>query len=164
LIERRGKMEKIREKADNRRIMIAVDDSENARRAVEYVGGVAGGLPGFSALLLHIIPDPEDDYFRSKEEKDEWLSRYRRRMKGVLEEYTRILLESGFSEKDVAANAVLRFCPSLAACILSEREKAACGTIVVGRQGISRSEEFLFGSTSSRIVHHARDCAVWVVG
>jgi nucleotide-binding universal stress UspA family protein len=154
----------MREKANSRKIMIAVDESENARRAVEYVGGVAGGLPGFSVLLLHIIPDPEDDYFRSKDARDEWLSRYRRRMEAVLQEYARLLVECGFRDEDVAVRAVLRFCPSMAACILSEREKAACGTIVVGRQGISRSEEFLFGSISSRIVHHARDCAVWIVG
>jgi nucleotide-binding universal stress UspA family protein len=34
---------------------------------------------------------------------------------------------------------------------------------VVGRQGLSRSEEFLFGSVSSKIVNHARNCTVWVV-
>jgi nucleotide-binding universal stress UspA family protein len=38
-----------------------------------------------------------------------------------------------------------------------------CSTIVVGRQGISRSEAFLFGSVSSKIVNHVRDCTVWVV-
>jgi hypothetical protein len=34
---------------------------------------------------------------------------------------------------------------------------------VVGRQGISRKERFLFGSVSSKIVTHASDCTVWVV-
>jgi nucleotide-binding universal stress UspA family protein len=36
-------------------------------------------------------------------------------------------------------------------------------TIVLGRQGLLRSEEFLFGSVASKIVSHARDCTVWVV-
>jgi len=43
------------------------------------------------------------------------------------------------------------------------RDKMKCSTIVLGRQGLSRSEEFLFGSVSSKIVNHARDCTVWVV-
>lgn len=35
--------------------------------------------------------------------------------------------------------------------------------IVVGRQGLSRKERFLFGSISSKIVSHADNCTVWVV-
>jgi nucleotide-binding universal stress UspA family protein len=33
----------------------------------------------------------------------------------------------------------------------------------VGRKGRTRTEEFLFGSVSSKIVHHAQECTVWVV-
>jgi nucleotide-binding universal stress UspA family protein len=51
----------------------------------------------------------------------------------------------------------------MAECILSERDETEYDTIVVGRQGISRNEEFLFGSVSSKIVTHARNCTVWVV-
>jgi nucleotide-binding universal stress UspA family protein len=58
----------------------------------------------------------------------------------------------------------LRYCPSLAECILAEREEIDYDTIVLGRQGLSRSEEFLFGSISSKIANHAHDCTVWVVG
>ncbi|MCU0614320.1 MAG: universal stress protein [Desulfobacterales bacterium] len=34
---------------------------------------------------------------------------------------------------------------------------------MVGRKGVSRSEAFLFGSVSSKIVNHAENCTVWVV-
>ncbi|MCX5876459.1 MAG: universal stress protein [Deltaproteobacteria bacterium] len=33
----------------------------------------------------------------------------------------------------------------------------------MGRRGITHSEEFVFGSTSSKILHHAKYCAVMVV-
>jgi nucleotide-binding universal stress UspA family protein len=36
-------------------------------------------------------------------------------------------------------------------------------TLVVGRKGLSRKEEFLFGSISGKIVRTARNCTVWVV-
>ncbi|MCJ7616010.1 MAG: universal stress protein, partial [Desulfobacterales bacterium] len=44
-----------------------------------------------------------------------------------------------------------------------ERDETKYSTVVVGRQGLSRTEEFLFGSTSSKIVNYARNCTVWVV-
>jgi len=45
----------------------------------------------------------------------------------------------------------------------TEQDETQYSTIVVGRQGLSRSEEFLFGSISSKIVNHASNCTVWVV-
>jgi nucleotide-binding universal stress UspA family protein len=147
----------------NKNILIAVDESENARRAVLYVAGLLGGLSGFKVALVHVIPDPEEDYFQASSEKDRWLNEYRVRIRKVLEEYRGLLVESGFEEKSVSVHAPLRYCPSMAQCILKERDKNESATIVVGRQGMSRAEEFLFGSISNKIVQHAKDCTVWVV-
>jgi len=151
------------EKKMIKNILIAVDESENSRRAVSYVGNLLGGLPGFRATILHIIPDPEEDYFPNTAEREKWLGEYKQRIDILLESYRQILIESGFDESAVRTRSTLRYCPSMAKCILDERDKNEYGTIVVGRQGLSRSEEFLFGSISSKIVNHARDCTVWVV-
>lgn len=43
------------ERNSTRNIMIAVDESENARRAILYVGRLLGGLPGFKVTLLHVV-------------------------------------------------------------------------------------------------------------
>lgn len=51
----------------------------------------------------------------------------------------------------------------MAECILAEWDETQYSTIVVGRQRLSRSEEFLFKSISGKIVNHARGCTVWVV-
>ena len=37
------------------------------------------------------------------------------------------------------------------------------GTVVIGRRGVSKEVEFLFGSVSTKIVHYAKGCTVWVV-
>ena len=50
----------------NRNILIAVDDSQNAQRAVTYVGRLLGGIRGFKVTVLHVIPEPEEDYFPKK--------------------------------------------------------------------------------------------------
>jgi nucleotide-binding universal stress UspA family protein len=152
-----------RERNYEKNILIAVDTSENSRRAVAYVGRVLGSVPGFHATLLHVIPDPEEDYFASESERDAWLESYHSKTLAALQEYRGMLTAAGFPPEAVDLHTPRRDCPSMAECILSERDKRAYGTIVVGRQGLSRKEEFLFGSISNKIVNHAKDCTVWVV-
>jgi len=151
------------EKIFNKNILIAVDASENARRAVSYVGQFLGGLEGFKVTILHVVPEPDEDYFPSSAEKEKWLTQYRQKIDAMLEDSRQLLIKNGFEPENVAVRSTLRYCPSMAECILSERDETEYSTIVVGRQGLSRREEFLFGSISSKVVNHARNCTVWVV-
>jgi len=147
----------------NRNILIAVDDSDNSERAVSYVAQLLGGTGGYKVTVLHVIPEAEEDYFPTDDDKERWLSQYAQKVEVMLEGYRQILIRGGFDADDVSVRSPLRYCPSMAECILAERDTTEYHTLVVGRQGISRSEEFLFGSVSSKIVNHARNCTVWVV-
>jgi len=151
-------------KEKNKNILIAVDESENARRAVLYVGEMLGGLKGFKVTVLHVIREPEEDYFPHPDEKGDWLHDYKNRVVMMLDEYRQLLIQHGFSPDDVSVRSTIRYCPSMAECILAEKDQLEYSTLVVGRQGLSRKEEFLFGSISSKIVTHAHNCTVWVVG
>ena len=156
-------MEEIVPAASHKNILMAVDDSANSRRAVEYTAQLLGGVEGIHVTLLHVIPLPEEDFFPDENQKEEWLRHYRKKMEGTLEDYRQVLVKAGFEEDALDKRLPVRNCPSMAECILAERGGGAYGTIVVGRQGLSRKEEFLFGSISSKIVNHARQCTVWVV-
>ncbi|HUV50648.1 MAG TPA: universal stress protein [Anaerolineae bacterium] len=147
----------------NKNILIAVDESENACRAVLYVAQLLEGAKGFRISVLHVIPEPEEDYFPTSEERDKWLDQYKKKVDKMLEDYRQILIKSGFDPSVVSVRSIMRFCPSMAKCILEERDETEYSTVVVGRQGLSRSQEFLFGSVSSKIVNYARNCTVWVV-
>ena len=147
----------------NRNILIAADESENAGRAVLYVANLLGGMKGFRVTVVHVIREPEEDYFPSEEEKMKWYEEYGKAADLMLERYRRTLIDAGFAPEDVAARATVRYCPSMAECILAERDRLEYGTLVVGRKGLSRKEEFLFGSISGKIVRTARNCTVWVV-
>lgn len=146
-----------------RHLLIAVDGSENAGRAVLYVAGLLGGLNGFKATLLNIIPELSEDFISTDSERDGWLAENRAKSLRFVEENRKILVQSGFREDMVDFRVEVKSCPSVADCIMAEREILGCGTIVLGRRGISRREEFIFGSTSSKILHSARNCAVWVI-
>lgn len=151
------------EKVFNKNILIAVDDSDNSRRAVSYVAQLLTGNPEFKVTVLHVVPEVEEDYFATESEREAWFKQYNEKVEKMLESYRQILLQGGFEERQIAVRSPLRYCPSMAECILTERDELAYDTIVVGRQGLSRKEEFLFGSISSKIVTHARNCTVWVV-
>jgi nucleotide-binding universal stress UspA family protein len=156
-------MEELVPAASHKNILMAVDDSANSRRAVAYTARLLGGVDGIHVTLLHVIPLPEEDFFPNEEQKEEWLGHYREKMEATLEAYRQLLIEAGFEAEALDKQLPLRNCPSMAECILAERGRGSYGTIVVGRQGLSRKEEFLFGSISSKIVNHARHCTVWVV-
>ena len=117
----------------------------------------------FKVTVLHVIPDPEEDFFPNEEEKEKWLQKHAEKIDRILKEHRETLIRGGFKAEFVSTRSELRYCPSMAECILAERDKTQYDTIVVGRQGLSRKEQFLFGSISSKIVNHANNCAVWVI-
>ena len=146
-----------------RHIMIAVDSSDNARRAVLFVGDFFGCYEGFQVTLLHIILEPEATFFSNEDERQKWLAEKLSDAEKVMEQYRDILVDAGFPENKVNVRIDTMRAPSVADCIIREQEEMKCCTIVIGRRGISKKEEFIFGSTSNRIIHEAKKCAVLVI-
>ena len=146
-----------------RHIMIAVDSSDNAKRAVLFVGDFFGCYEGFQVTLLHIILEPEATFFRNNDERTKWLASQREEARKVMGEYKNILTDAGFPEDKINVRIDSMRASSVADCIIKEQEEMKCCTIVIGRRGISKKEEFIFGSTSNKIIHEARKCAVLVI-
>ncbi len=147
----------------DKHLLIAVDESDSSRRAVLYVADFLGGFPGFVVTLLRVISEPEEDFFDSGEEMRSWVKNELDEANSMLENYRRILVQSGFPEDKVRSRACVEEAKSFAEAILETRCDLTCCTLVVGRHHKSKAEEFLFGSTSSKLVHEAKNCAVWVV-
>jgi nucleotide-binding universal stress UspA family protein len=146
-----------------RHVLVALDESENAKRALLYTADFLGGSPGFRVTLLSIIPDPSEDYFADSTERDSWIGEQTSRAEETLKRYRDILIQAGFTDDKVSIRIETGNCPSIADCILDIQKKLNCCTIVVGRRGISKKEEFIFGSTSNRLLHSGKNCAVWVI-
>lgn len=147
----------------NRHLLVAVDESENSRRVVHYISELMKGVSGCRIVLFSIIPDPSDEYFDAPIKRSEWIEKRQAELIAMLEGYKNLLVGSGFEADKVAVRIDVRYCPSIAECILEEARRHGCSTIVVGRRGVSKREELIFGSTSSGILHMAQDCTVWVV-
>jgi nucleotide-binding universal stress UspA family protein len=147
----------------DKHLLIAVDETESSRRAVLYVADFLGGFPGFRVTLLSVIAEPEEDFFDSSEEENAWIRNKIDVTNKMLENYRQILIQSGFSEDKVRYRACVGEAKAFSEAILETRCDLSCCTIVVGRHHKSKTEEFLFGSTSSKLIHEAKSCSVWVV-
>ncbi len=150
-------------KTRDKHILVAVDPSESSKRAVLYVADFVGGFPGFTVTLLSIINEPGEDFFETDDEHKIWISNATEKSVQLLGKYRQILIQSGFPEEKVKTSVCVDAPGSLADLILSFQCNLNCCTIVVGRHHKSKTEEFLFGSTSSQIIHDAKNCAIWVV-
>ena len=132
-----------------RRILLAYDGSDGARRALEEVVGlaregdavtivgVAEGTPLFG--YAGSLPSPEQERERQSQ----------------LEEAAAALREHGISA------SLVRKAGDPAAAILDVAESEGSDIVVMGTRGLSTAERWLLGSVSTKILHHAR-CSVLV--
>ncbi|MYL82171.1 universal stress protein [Desulfovibrio aerotolerans] len=157
------------------KILIAYDGSDNARRAVSYTAAMVGS-GGNRLVDVAAIERPADrDLFA---DDAAWKAECARRIEAMrtsLNEARAMLVAAGVPEAAVTTRFVescrsplreAQECSigtSIALEILRLAEEGGYDTVVVGRRGVSKQEEFLFGSVSTKIIHAAKGLAVWVV-
>lgn len=159
-----------------KKILIAVDASDNSARAVDYVAQLLTESPKFDVTVLYIERPPNRDFFPSDDKWREAGLAQEERIHLFLEESRAKLLACGLPEAavDIAyvphcqspVSTPSEFCSlgtSIARDILQYQQSGGYGTLVIGRRGVSRAEEFLFGSVTTKVTHLAKDCTVWVV-
>jgi nucleotide-binding universal stress UspA family protein len=152
------------------KVLVALDDSANAARAVEYVS------KNFSAdhevTLFSVIPDtqmlcnmnsPElTPYFWSQrnvfcsleDKKKELIEAAASRAKDVL-------LKAGFKKEKITVKVQAKK-KGIARDIVAEAE-SGYDTIVMGRRGLSGIKEFMMGSVSQKVLNSAKDLSVIIV-
>jgi len=146
-----------------RKILLCIDEFPNSHRAVEYVGRLLGNIPEFEITVVSIVEDPGPDQFQDQEAVQQYMQEKRETINRVLNDARDVLIQMGVSEGAITLKLDQRRCESLAQCIIEEQKADDFGTVVVGRRGISKDEEFLFGSVSNKIIRYARGCTIWVV-
>lgn len=150
--------------SDWKRIIIAIDESPRSTNAVEYVGSIAGHLAEIQLCLLHIYPEPPPDYYQSGATLEEYKTEQEEKAKILFSQAKKILQALGIESQAIISRCEIAGPQSISAAILDLQVRENYGTIVVGKRGISKAEEFLFGSISNALIHNGRDIAVWVIG
>ncbi len=149
---------------DWRRIIVAIDKTPASENAVRYVGSIVGHLKDVQLCLLHIYPEPPPDYFRNDHSQNDYRVEKVKEAKFLFIKAEEILYSHGIRSSAITSRCIMADHKTISDAILEMQQKEKFGTIVVGKRGVSKAEEFLFGSISNALIHHGRNLAVWVVG
>ena len=133
------------------KILLAIDASKGAMRAVDYVGTMADST-NWEVTLFHAVRGLDGEELNKAEKS----------MESVFEGAHRYLEKAGFNRNQITTRMVTGV-TSRAAAISIEAMNGGHGTIVLGRRGLSNVEEFTMGRVSNKVIHMAREIAVWVV-
>jgi nucleotide-binding universal stress UspA family protein len=156
------------------KILIAMDRSEASVRTFNYVTNYLG-LQNKDLLLFHVIrkldiPRLEDKRSSRKGRWMEWLEKVWSETTDCEKEIVQSLfvqrirsLEQTGGDASRISTKIRTSGSSRAGSVIEEAEEGGYGTIVVGRRGHSRVEEFLMGRVSRKVLNLAQDRAVLVV-
>jgi nucleotide-binding universal stress UspA family protein len=155
----------------SKKILAAIDNSENAMQAVEFI---AKALNSDSEVtLLSLLEDTaavcemQDPslsaafvsgkaYFCALEqEKKETLKKVGKKAKALL-------IEAGFKEDKVTAKLQVAK-KGIARDIIAEAESGGYDAIVLGRRGLSGIKQFMLGSVSQKILSGCKGISIILV-
>jgi nucleotide-binding universal stress UspA family protein len=142
----------------SRHVLIAMDSSENALRAVDHAGFLLSGT-ACQVTLFHSMRDlrrfmPKEVLKEAPELEELWKQKAGQQIGPYMTKAKEMLLEAGLTEKQVRSK-VVDGSRSAAKDILDEAKAANCGAIVLGRRGQSAEKEFSMGSVDAKVVETA---------
>ncbi len=148
------------------RVLLAMDRSENALRAVEHAGKMLAG-ENCQVTLFHSKRHlrrfvPQEVLGETPELEELWRHQAAELVAPYMKKAKEMLLAAGFNEAQILTK-VVDGSRSAASDILKEARGSGCGTIVLGRHGRSGLKEFFMGSITSKVLQDCAGMAVWVV-
>ncbi len=132
-------------------VLFALDGSDNSMRTVDYAGAMLSGSH-FEVGMIHVFRGGKEAYLTEAQE----------RMVIVFVEAKSRLMKLGFESNQINNKMILGVA-SRAAAIVEEAKRGGYGTIVVGRRGLSKVQDFFMGRVSNKVVQLAKREAVWIV-
>lgn len=153
-----------------KKILVALDDSENSLRAVEFVTRtftpdheitLFSVLQDVTALYEHYSPELTP-YFLTQRDAFTLLDDKKR---GLIQEAAEkakdLLVKAGFEEKNIKVR-IEEQKKGIARDIINEAG-AGYDAIVMGRRGLSGLTGFILGSVSQKVLHSVKNISVVVV-
>ena len=149
-----------------RKMLLAVDGSENCRRAVDYVGTFAAAT-GVEVTLFCVVRDFKLQLLdvstpRGEEIEIKLLEDVERDIRSMIDSYRERLEQAGVKGTRISIKHKLRS-RTRAGDILEEASKGNYGTLIIGRRGLSAIQELPLGRVATKVLHRAKGTAVWIV-
>jgi nucleotide-binding universal stress UspA family protein len=157
-----------------KKMLIAIDDSPNTTKAVEYVAQQFAGSADLEVELVHVLPNLpaifwDEGHILSEDEKqdrkkvvDKWIADRNAKMAPAFKRAVDTLTSSGIKPQHISTKS-LSDSTDVAESILEEAKDGGYRTIVVGRRDIASGKHPLIGSVSSKIIAQGSGVAITIV-
>lgn len=156
----------VEKKVKKRTVLIAIDNSENALRAVDHAGFMLSGTD-VPVILFHSKRKlrrflPEEIVREAPELEALWKDAAGEQIAPYMGKAKEMLLKAGLSEEQITVK-VVDGSRSAVTDILSAAKRYNCGTVVVGRRGVTGMKEIIMGSVTRKILEDFSGKALWIV-
>lgn len=157
-----------------RKILLGMDNSDGAMLAVRHLAEILDGSTDCEVVLFHAVRAFTGfrkfirEVFSSEEEKsavekiEKELSEASKLLEPSFDQARALLVRAGIDSGRIGKR-VSSCSGNCGNAIMEEAETGRYDTIVVGRRGLSKVEEFTMGRVSTKVIHMAKEQTVWVV-
>ena len=147
-------------------VLLAIDNSKNALRAVDHAGFMLSGTDAKVTIfhskreLSRFIPGVLVEEF--PEFQKHWLRKAGKEIAPFMQKAKDMLLAAGLRDGQIKTK-VADGSRSVAVEILEEAQRVDAGSIFLGLHGYSSVKEFTMGGVTRKVLNHAADTAVCIV-
>jgi nucleotide-binding universal stress UspA family protein len=157
-----------------KKILIGIDDSPKALKAVEYVAQQFAGAGDLELGLVHVLPNLpaifwDEGHILTDAEKterkkvvDKWIGDRKTRMDPVFKKALEALTGKGIKASQIKTKSISDS-TDVAASLLEEAKDGGYQTLVVGHRGDGSGKNLLIGSVSGRIIAQGSGIAITIV-
>jgi len=163
------------EGCEMKKILVAIDESENALKALDFAATLLEGSGDVQITLFHVLPDfpPmfwDDGHILDEQERaarnqviEKWKENQQLKLGPIFKEALDLLEKRGVKKDRVDTKSQVESLDVVADCILEEARTGGYQMLVIGRHGYSKTRRLIMGSVTSMVITNGSGLAVCVV-
>lgn len=157
-----------------KKIVIAIDGSKCAAKAVDYAGRMFSGIDDLKITLLHVLPYLatslwDDGHILTEEERQArqevvnvWIKNQQAKTDPIFRAAVEGLTSSGIKPGQIETKTISDSA-DVAESILEEARDGGYDALVVGRCGLTAAKRVLMGSVTTEIINRGAGTTICVV-
>jgi len=156
-------------KETSKTVLVPIDGSQNALRALDYLGLIFGSKYKLKVILFYLLPSLPPILIEESKKSDKIARKLTELEKKnstmaqlILSEGKKRLLDKGFKEQAVETVFQKREV-GIARDICNWSENMRADAIIISTRGLSRLKTFFMGETANKVLEFNRSCPVWMV-
>jgi nucleotide-binding universal stress UspA family protein len=153
-----------------KKVLVAVDDSVHSQEAVRYAAKTCSVVEDMTYTLLHVqalVPHILADVKKGHPALDSNIQGFVRKntegAKAALQKLKDLMGGEG-TLRDRVQVVIQPMQEGMAKDIIDTARQGHYEAIVLGRQALTPRRDFFIGTTAAKVVEHALDIPVWIVG